>query len=110
MDNIKVKRVEKSQHSGSRMDGVYKIPSGAVWTQWLSASVSQYKITAEDEMKEEKTEETEGKELLSSLCSVLRSDGVRRDEAGVNRERVTLKQTLHFHPSTFFCLNKPVIL
>lgn len=29
----------------------YKIPSGAVWTQWLSASVSQYKITMEDEMK-----------------------------------------------------------
>lgn len=47
-------------------------------------------------MKEEKTEETEGKELLSSLCFVLRSDGVRRDEAGVNREKVILKQTLFF--------------
>lgn len=74
--------VEKSEalwfSDGRRKD--YKIPSGAVWTQWLSASVSQYKITVENEMKEEKREQSRGKEALSSLHFILRSDRVRGEE------------------------------
>lgn len=79
----------------------YKIPSGAVWTQWLSASVSQYKITVEDAMKKKRKDRKEqlGRKCYRAcvLSCLVTGWGERKDEAGVNRDRVNRKQALGFH-------------
>lgn len=99
-DNIRVKGVEKSQPSGSQMDRLKITRSPPVlFEHWLSASVSQYKITVEDEMKKKRQKRAAGKEVLSRLCFILYSDRAsgEEDEAGVNRDRVNRKQALGFH-------------
>lgn len=104
MDNIRVKGVEKKIRALQFSDGQtkdYKIPSGAVWTQWLSASVSQYKITVEDAMKKKRKDRQEqlGRKCYRAcvLSCIVTGWGERKDEAGVNRDRVNRKQALGFH-------------
>lgn len=67
---------------------------GAVWTQQLSISMSQWKTTVENETEEEEREREEQREgHVTESAFYL----VSRDEARVNGDRVKLTQTLHFH-------------
>lgn len=92
-DAIEVKRIllkrVKPLWLSDEQSKDHRIPPGTVWTQQLSASISQWKTTIENETKEEKRERRgrrkKGRITKSAFYPV------SRDETGVNGDWVKLR-------------------